>query len=393
MTQKFIGIIPARYASTRFPGKPLADLGGKTMIERVYTRVASVMDNVAVATDDERILKAVEAFGGRAVMTSAEHRSGTDRCREAARLLGNDADVVVNIQGDEPFIAPSQLKSLIDSFSDPTVQIASLARPFDPARGFEALFDPNTPKVVMDNDMNALYFSRSIIPYVRNYKWEEWLDHAKFFTHVGLYGYRRETLDKISSLPQSSLELAESLEQLRWLQAGYKIRMSLTEEPTIGIDTPADLEAARQLPPPTYPFGHMSMPVQTVETLPNGLTMHYFRGGDQPICSLSVIFPGGAAEHDEAAGRMAVNLLTEGTASHSADQLAEIIDFNGAKLGGVHMRHHTDIRLVALEHRIKDMLPVIAEIIAEPTFDTKRLQVAKIKAINELHGCFRGCFR
>ncbi len=247
MTQKFIGIIPARYASTRFPGKPLADLGGKTMIERVYTRVASVMDNVAVATDDERILKAVEAFGGRAVMTSAEHRSGTDRCREAARLLGNDADVVVNIQGDEPFIAPSQLKSLIDSFSDPTVQIASLARPFDPARGFEALFDPNTPKVVMDNDMNALYFSRSIIPYVRNYKWEEWLDHAKFFTHVGLYGYRRETLDKISSLPQSSLELAESLEQLRWLQAGYKIRMSLTEEPTIGIDTPADLEAARQL--------------------------------------------------------------------------------------------------------------------------------------------------
>lgn len=140
----------------------------------------------------------------------------------------------------------------------------------------------------------------------------------------------------------------------------------------------------RTTPPPTYPFGHMSMPVQTVETLPNGLTMHYFRGGDQPICSLSVIFPGGAAEHDEAAGRMAVNLLTEGTASHSADQLAEIIDFNGAKLGGVHMRHHTDIRLVALEHRIKDMLPVIAEIIAEPTFDTKRLQVAKIKAINEL---------
>ena len=247
MAQKFIGIIPARYASTRFPGKPLADLGGKTMIERVYTRVASVMDNVAVATDDERILKAVEAFGGRAVMTSTEHRSGTDRCREAARLLGNDADVVVNIQGDEPFIAPSQLISLMDSFSDPKVRIASLARPFDPARGFEALFDPNTPKVVMDNDMNALYFSRSIIPYVRNHKWEEWLGHAKFYTHVGLYGYRRETLEEISALPQSSLELAESLEQLRWLQAGYKIRMSLTEEPTIGIDTPADLEAARQL--------------------------------------------------------------------------------------------------------------------------------------------------
>ncbi len=140
----------------------------------------------------------------------------------------------------------------------------------------------------------------------------------------------------------------------------------------------------RSTPPPTYPFGHLSMPVQSVETLPNGLTMHYFRGGDQPICSLSVVFPGGAAEHDESAGRMAVNLLTEGTANHTADQLAEIIDFNGAKLGGVHMRHHTDIRLVALEHRIKDMLPIMAEIIAEPAFDAKRLHVAKIKAVNEI---------
>lgn len=244
---KFIGIIPARYASSRFPGKPLADLGGKTMIERVYTRVASVMEHVAVATDDERIANAVKAFGGTAVMTSTEHRSGTDRCREAAEKLGIDADVVVNIQGDEPFIAPSQLKSLMGSFDDPDVQIASLARPFDPARGFDALFDPNTPKVVMDNDMNAIYFSRSIIPYVRNYEWKEWVDHAKFFTHVGLYGYRLETLNEICRLPQSPLELAESLEQLRWLQAGYKIRMSLTNEPTIGIDTPADLEAAREM--------------------------------------------------------------------------------------------------------------------------------------------------
>lgn len=247
MTSKFIGIIPARYASSRFPGKPLADLGGKTMIERVYTRVSSVMDNVAVATDDERIFKAVEAFGGRAVMTSPDHRSGTDRCREAARILGNDADVVINIQGDEPFIAPSQLRSLMDSFSDPEVEIASLARPFDPARGFEALADPNTPKVVMDNRMNAIYFSRSVIPYVRNYPRDEWAQHAAYYTHVGLYGYRRKTLELLGSLPQSSLELAESLEQLRWLQAGYKIRMSLTDEPTIGIDTPADLEAARIL--------------------------------------------------------------------------------------------------------------------------------------------------
>ncbi len=247
MSQKFIGIIPARYASTRFPGKPLADLGGKSMIERVYTRVASVMDNVAVATDDERIHRAVEAFGGRAVMTSTEHRSGTDRCREAVRLLGSDADVVVNIQGDEPFIASSQLRSLMESFEDPAVEIASLARPFDPSRGFDALFDPNVVKVVMDDKMNAVYFSRSIIPYVRGYEWKEWLDNAKFYTHVGLYGYRQATLDRLGELSQSTLELAESLEQLRWLQAGYKIRMSLTDEPTIGIDTPADLEAARQM--------------------------------------------------------------------------------------------------------------------------------------------------
>lgn len=247
MSPEFIGIIPARYASSRFPGKPLAMLGGKTMIERVYTRVCNVMDNVAVATDDTRIADAVEAFGGRVVMTSPNHRSGTDRCREAVDILGSTADVVINIQGDEPFIAPSQLKSLMESFSDPTVQIASLARPFDPSRGFEALFDPNTPKVVMDNDMNALYFSRSIIPYVRNYDWKEWLNHAKFYTHVGLYGYRRDILHRLGALPQSTLEIAESLEQLRWLQAGYKIRMSLTDEPTIGIDTPADLEAARAL--------------------------------------------------------------------------------------------------------------------------------------------------
>lgn len=247
MANKFIGIIPARYASSRFPGKPLADLGGVPMIERVYRRVSAVMPEVAVATDDSRIFDAVAAFGGRVVMTSTEHRSGTDRCREAVEVLGSDADVVVNIQGDEPFIAPSQLQSLMASFDDPSVQIASLARPFDPARGFDALFDPNTPKVVMDADMNALYFSRSIIPYVRNHDWKTWLEHARFYTHVGLYGYRRPTLDEIVRLPQSALEIAESLEQLRWLQAGYKIRMSLTDEPTIGIDTPADLEAARQL--------------------------------------------------------------------------------------------------------------------------------------------------
>lgn len=244
MNNKFIGIIPARYASTRFPGKPLAKIGDKTMIERVYERVSAVLDNVVVATDDDRIKNAVESFGGKAIMTSDRHKSGTDRCREAYRLLGSDADVIINIQGDEPFIAKSQLKALMDCFNDESVQIASLARPYDPARGFEPLFDANTPKVVMDKDMNALYFSRSIIPYVRNFDWKEWVDKAQFFTHVGLYGYRSSTLDAICDLPQSPLEIAESLEQLRWLQNGYKIRMALTDEPTIGIDTPSDLENA-----------------------------------------------------------------------------------------------------------------------------------------------------
>lgn len=242
----FIGLIPARYSSTRFPGKPLAKIGGIPMIQRVYERVAQVLDDVAVATDDIRILNAVEAFGGRAVMTSDKHRSGTDRCREAYEKIGSNADVVINIQGDEPFIAKRQIESLKECFNSADVQLASLARPFDPSLGFEALFDPNKVKVVLDNDMNAIYFSRSIIPYVRGAEWKLWLENAQFHTHVGLYGYRASTLKAITELPQSSLELAESLEQLRWLQAGYKIKMALTDEPTIGIDTPADLEAAEK---------------------------------------------------------------------------------------------------------------------------------------------------
>ncbi len=246
MDKSFIGIIPARYASTRFPGKPLALVGGRPMIQRVYERVAELLPEVAVATDDDRIAMAVQAFGGNVVMTSAEHRSGTDRCLEAYHKLGSSADVVINIQGDEPFIAASQIESLKACFNEPAVEIASLARPFDPARGFDALFDPNSVKVVMDSQMNALYFSRSIIPYVRNYDWKKWTEHAEFFTHVGLYGYKATTLEKLCALPQSSLEIAESLEQLRWLQAGYKIRMALTNEANFGIDTPADLEAANK---------------------------------------------------------------------------------------------------------------------------------------------------
>ena len=242
---KFIGIIPARYASSRFPGKPLADIGGMTMIERVYRQASKALDSVMVATDDSRIYDEVKRFGGEVVMTSEAHRSGTDRCYEAYVKSGSDADVVINIQGDEPFIDPAQIEAVMQCFVDePTTPIATLVRRFDPALGWNALFNPNTPKVVLDNDGNALYFSRSIIPYVRGHEWTEWIDSAVFHTHVGLYAYRADVLGEITSLPQSSLELAESLEQLRWLQNGYRIATALTTAPTIGIDPPADLERA-----------------------------------------------------------------------------------------------------------------------------------------------------
>lgn len=243
---KFIGIIPARYASTRFPGKPLALLGGTTVIERVYRRARLELDEVAVATDDERIADAVRAFGGVAVMTSDAHRSGTDRVCEAYHRLGSDADVVINIQGDEPFIAPEQIAALKGCFDKEGTEIATLVRPFDPTLGFEALFNANSPKVVLDLDGNALMFSRSIIPYVRNYPWNEWLEHQKYYTHVGIYAYRADVLDRITKLPQSPLELAESLEQLRWLQNGYSICTAETTTPTIGIDTPEDLANAEK---------------------------------------------------------------------------------------------------------------------------------------------------
>lgn len=243
---KFTAIIPARYASSRFPGKPLALLGDRPVIEHVYRRVAEVIPDAVVATDDARILKAVRDFGGRAVMTSTEHRSGTDRCREAAANIATDADVIINVQGDEPFIAASQLRALMKCFDAPEVDIASLARPFAAENGYDALADPNLVKVVMDNDMHALYFSRSVIPYVRDAERRRTLEGTKFYTHVGVYAYRREVLDALASLPPAPLETAESLEQLRWLSASYTISMGLTTLPTIGIDTPADLEAARE---------------------------------------------------------------------------------------------------------------------------------------------------
>lgn len=244
---KFAGLIPARYASSRFPGKPLADIGGMTMIERVYRQASKALDTVAVATDDERIANAVREFGGTVVMTSDKHRSGTDRICEAYHALGLDADVVINIQGDEPFIDPRQINALKECFDDATTDIATLARIYNKEGGFEGLFDPNLVKLVRDNSGNALYFSRSIVPYVRGYEWQQWLEHTTFLTHVGMYAYRANVLDEITKLPQSTLELAESLEQLRWLQNGYRIKVAITDIPTIGIDTPEDLENAIQL--------------------------------------------------------------------------------------------------------------------------------------------------
>ncbi len=243
---KFIAIIPARYASTRFPAKPLAMLGGRPIIERVYTQVAKAVDDVAVATDDERIFSAVERFGGRAVMTSTEHRSGTDRCYEAFCKVGGGFDAVINVQGDEPFIQPSQIEAVKRCFDDPSIDIATLVKPFSEQDGIAALENPNSPKVVVDASGHAIYFSRSVIPYLRGVERSQWLSHHTFYKHIGMYAFRADALREVTSLPQSSLELAESLEQLRWLQNGYKIGVGISDVETIGIDTPEDLARAER---------------------------------------------------------------------------------------------------------------------------------------------------
>lgn len=238
---KFIAIIPARYASTRFPGKPLAILGGKPVIQRVYEQAVSVLEEAYVATDDERILQCVEQFGGRAVMTRSDHKSGTDRIEEAAEKIGTDADVIINIQGDEPFIHPSQIKTLMGLFDNNETQIGTLGKRFD---SMEAATNPNSPKIVTDLQGFALYFSRSVIPFVRGQEQQAWLQHFPYLKHLGLYAYRREVLRQVTQLPQSPLEIAESLEQLRWLENGYRIRVGLTDVETVGIDTPEDLQRA-----------------------------------------------------------------------------------------------------------------------------------------------------
>ena len=239
----FTAIIPARYASTRFPGKPLALLGNKPVIQHVYEQTSSVLSEVWVATDDDRIREAVKKFGGRVVMTRADHKSGTDRIEEAAEKTGTQADVIINIQGDEPFVQPSQIKALMQLFDNADTQIGTLGKHFE---NIEAVNNPNSPKIVTDKQGFALYFSRSVIPYIRGAQDNEWLSHFPFLKHLGLYAYRREVLHEITQLPQSSLEIAESLEQLRWLENGYRIRVGLTDVETVGIDTPEDLQRAEE---------------------------------------------------------------------------------------------------------------------------------------------------
>ena len=240
---KFIGIIPARYASTRFPGKPLALLGGKPVIQHVYEKVAAVLEAAYVATDDERIYDVVKSFDGQVVMTRTDHKSGTDRIEEAIEKIGGEWDVVVNVQGDEPFVAKNQLDTICHCFGDPTTQIATLGKPFE---SMEAVQNPNSPKIVVDNMGFAMYFSRSVIPYVRGKEMSSWLTHYPFLKHLGIYAYRKDVLRQVTQLPQSSLEIAESLEQLRWLQNGFKIKVGTTDVETVGIDTPQDLERAEE---------------------------------------------------------------------------------------------------------------------------------------------------
>ena len=228
----FLGIIPARYASSRFPGKPLVDIGGKPMIQRVYEQAKKVLKYVVVATDDTRIYDCVKSFGGKVVMTSTEHRSGTDRCYEAMSLQPMAYDVVINIQGDEPFIHPEQIEALMRCFDNDQTDIATLVRPFGANATFKELSNPNTPKVVFDDSKRALLFSRSVIPYQRGIAPEDWSAHYAYYAHVGIYAYRSEVLKAITTLPASVLEKAESLEQLRWLEHGYCIQVAETILPS-----------------------------------------------------------------------------------------------------------------------------------------------------------------
>lgn len=235
-----IGIIPARYASTRFPGKPLIAIDGKSMIQRVYEQAAKApsLQQVVVATDDDRIAHHVDSFGGKVIMTATTHQSGTDRCAEVI-LTENTYDIAINIQGDEPYIDPEQIELLASCFEDTKTQIATLVKRINSE---EELFNTNTPKVLLNHVQEAIYFSRTALPFQRNVAPENWLEHHHYFKHIGIYGYRCEVLEKLTALPVSSLEKTEALEQLRWLENGYRIKTAETALETLAIDEPKDLK-------------------------------------------------------------------------------------------------------------------------------------------------------
>lgn len=235
-----LGIIPARYASTRFPGKPLVDIGGKTMIQRVYEQAKKCQNlaDVVVATDDKRIFDHVTGFGGKAVMTADTHPSGTDRCAEVA-LMHPEYEVIINIQGDEPFINPEQIDKVAGCFTEAGTQLATLIKQINTT---EELYNLSTPKVIINTNQEAIYFSRSPIPHVRGQEPQNWLYHHIYYKHIGIYGYKSDVLQQITRLPVSSLEKAESLEQLRWLENGYRIKTALTDMESHAVDVPEDLE-------------------------------------------------------------------------------------------------------------------------------------------------------
>lgn len=240
-----IGIIPARYASTRFPAKPLVEIGGKSMIRRVYEQAgkARLLSHVVVATDNNEIFDHVKSFGGNVVMTKEEHPSGTDRCFEALGKTSGKFDFVINIQGDEPFIHPEQIDLLASALTKQT-ELATLVKKIEDK---ETLFNPNTPKVIFTKDKEAIYFSRQTIPYIRGAEPEQWLSKAEFYKHIGIYAYRTDILKAITSLETGSLEKSESLEQLRWLENGFKIKVEITTYESVGIDVPSDLEKIKDL--------------------------------------------------------------------------------------------------------------------------------------------------
>jgi 3-deoxy-manno-octulosonate cytidylyltransferase (CMP-KDO synthetase) len=237
---KILGIIPARYASTRFPGKPLIDINGTSMIQRVYEQAkkCTLLSEVVVATDDDRIFSHVQSFGGVAVMTSPDHQSGTDRCAEVARQH-LEYDVVINIQGDEPYIDPEQIGKVAACFNSPKIELATLIKKIN---NLGELNNPNSPKVIINKLSEAIYFSRTPIPYLREFPQHEWLGRFDYFKHIGIYGYRADILQKLTQLPVSSLEKAEKLEQLRWLENGYRITVAETDLETHAVDVPEDLE-------------------------------------------------------------------------------------------------------------------------------------------------------